>query len=52
MHYKLVNYLRRQIKIDLLIRARYRDRTVFVAKLWSQNSSPNRTLFTVALILN
>jgi hypothetical protein len=38
--------------VYLLIFTRYRDRTVFVIKLWSQISHPNCTLFTVPLILN
>jgi hypothetical protein len=38
--------------VDILIHARYRDRTVPVTRLWSQISHPNRTLFTVPLILN
>ena len=36
--------------VDLLILARYRDRTVSVTNLWTQISHTNRTLSTVPLI--
>jgi hypothetical protein len=45
MEHKLIN------TVDLLILARYRDRTASVTKLWSQISHPNRILFTVNLKL-
>ena len=35
------------ITVDLLILARYRDRTVSVTKLWPQISHPYHTLSTV-----
>ena len=43
---------RRHKIVDLLILARFRDRTVSVTKLLGQNSHPNPTLSTVSLILN
>ena len=37
----------RNFTVDLLILARYRDRTVSVTKLWPQISHPYHTLSTV-----
>ena len=40
------------ITVDLLILARYRDRTVSVTKFWNQIANPIHTLSNVPLIYN
>ena len=54
MHYLTIIFHYKNYTIDRLIlaRYRYRDRTFSVKKLLCQISHPNRTLYTVPVILN